>query len=439
MKAKPKTLHTLGGTHDVLLGDVAYWKAVRDAVSQIAEFYGFGLIETPILEYTDLFVRSVGRATDIVEKQMYSFTTKGGDSVTLRPEGTAPIIRSYIEHGMSNLPQPVKFFYLGPMFRYESPQKGRYREFHQFGFEVIGERSPVIEVQIIEIVLHIFEELKLGKGIVQINSMGCPHCRPMYRKLLSTFYKNRAREVCQDCRKRLGVNVLRLLDCKEEKCAITRANAPQIVDSLCEECHNHFKVVLEYLDELTIPYMLNPHLVRGLDYYTRTVFEFLPEEKSSEGGGTSFDGGAQRQVALGGGGRYDELSKLLGGKDTPAVGVACGIERIIHEMKSRHVPLPQIPAPAVFLVQLGELARKKSFLIFEELRKAGVMSAESFGRDTIKSQLKLADKLNVKFALILGQKEALENSIIIREMQSGRQETVSLESFVKEVKRRLKK
>lgn len=439
-KTKVKLLQAPSGTHDILPQDQIYWRKIEKVVEDICEFYRFGRIDTPILEYGDLFARTVGGATEIVEKQMYTLTTKGGDYLALRPEGTAPIARAYIEHGMKNLPHPVKFYYIGPMFRYESPQKGRYRQFHQFGLEVLGEADSVVDVQIIQICTEIYRELGLGGMGLEINSIGCAGCRPIYKKLLSSFYRARAKQVCADCRRRLKTNVLRLLDCKEEKCTITRHSAPQTIDHLCEECHNHFKKVLEFLDELEIAYILNSHLVRGLDYYTRTVFEFLPPEGYLDVGGGATQGEYEslRQVALGAGGRYDNLLKTLGGKDTPAVGAAAGIERIVNEMKGRAILLPEEKQPNVFLVQLGDLAKKKSLRVIESLRKARILVAESIGRDSIKAQLKAADRLGVKLALIIGQKEALEEEIIVREMGTGRQETVSLSDLVKTVREKLK-
>jgi len=359
---------------------------------------------------------------------MYSFKTKGDDFLSLRPEGTAPVVRSYIEHGMFNLPQPLKLWHLGPFFRYESPQAGRYRQFWQFGFEILGEKSPVMDVQIIQIFYNILEKIHLKNLIVEINSIGDNQCRPYYKKLLGSYFKSRAQSLCPDCKRRLRENPLRILDCKEEKCQRIKAQAPQMIDHLCEECHNHFKEVLEFLDEIELPYRLNPYLVRGLDYYTKTVFEIY--------GDTGEDG---RQDALVGGGRYDALVKLLGGKDTPAVGAAAGIERIIQVMKTRDIKIPKEgPEAKVFLAQLGELAKRKSLKLFEDFRKAKIPVFESFGRDSLKAQLNRANRLGIKYTLILGQKEALEGTIIIRDMETGKQETATMEKVVREMKKRLK-
>jgi len=424
---KPK-FQSPTGMHDILPEEQKYFQRIYNICTDMAEFYGFKKIETPILEEADLFSRGIGLSTDIVQKQMYSFKTKGDDFLSLRPEGTAPVVRSYIEHGMFNLPQPLKLWYLGPFFRYESPQAGRYRQFWQFGFEILGEKSPVMDVQIIQIFYNILEKIHLKNLIVEINSIGDNQCRPYYKKLLGSYFKSRAQSLCPDCKRRLRENPLRILDCKEEKCQRIKAQAPQMIDHLCEECHNHFKEVLEFLDEIELPYRLNPYLVRGLDYYTKTVFEIY--------GDTGEDG---RQDALVGGGRYDALVKLLGGKDTPAVGAAAGIERIIQVMKTRDIKIPKEgPEAKVFLAQLGELAKRKSLKLFEDFRKAKIPVFESFGRDSLKAQLNRANRLGIKYTLILGQKEALEGTIIIRDMETGKQETATMEKVVREMKKRLK-
>jgi len=423
---KPK-FQSPTGMHDILPEEQKYFQRIYNVCENIAEFYGFKKIETPILEEADLFSRGIGLSTDIVQKQMYSFKTKGDDFLSLRPEGTAPIVRSYIEHGMFNLPQPLKLWYLGPFFRYENPQAGRYRQFWQFGFEILGEKSPVMDIQIIQIFYNILEKLHLKNLIVEINSIGDNQCRPYYKKLLGSYFKSRAQSLCSDCKRRLRENPLRILDCKEEKCQRIKAQAPQIIDHLCEECHNHFKEVLEFLDEIELPYRLNPYLVRGLDYYTKTVFEIYGDT-----------GEARAQDALVGGGRYDALVKLLGGKDTPAVGGAAGMERIIQAMKTKDIKIPKEAETKVFLAQLGELAKRKSLKLFEDFRKAKIPVFESFGRDSLKAQLNRANRLGIKYTLILGQKEALEGTIIIRDMETGKQETAKVEKVVREMKKRLK-
>jgi histidyl-tRNA synthetase len=444
MSKKPK-FQSPTGMHDILPSDQKYFQKIYGVSENIANFYEFQKIETPILEETELFSRGIGLATDIVGKQMFSLKTKGGDYLTLRPEGTAPVVRAYIEHGMFNLPQPVKLWYFGPNFRYEKPQAGRYRQFWQFGFEVFGEESPVIDAQIIQIFYNILGELKLKNLIVEINSIGDSQCRPYYKKLLVSYFRSRELSLCADCRRRLRENPLRILDCKEEKCQRIISQAPQMIDHLCENCHSHFKDVLEFLDEIELPYRLNPYLVRGLDYYTKTVFEIYRESEDYNPPATSshsLNGERvpdQAQGALTGGGRYDALVKLLGGKDTPAVGASTGIERIIAAMKTKTTRSLQEPLPKIYLAQLGTLAKRKSLRLLENFRAAKIQVSESFGRDSLKAQLARADKIGVKYTLILGQKEALEGIIIIRDMETGRQETIKTEKVVREMKKRLKK
>ncbi len=416
------------GMHDVLPEDQKYHKRIYDIVSDIASFYGFLKIDTPMVEQEELFSKGIGSSTEIVQKQMYSLKTKGGDSLVLRPEWTAPIVRAYLEHGMHSWAQPVKLWHYGPCFRYERPQADRFRQFWQFGLEVIGEKSAVIDAQIIQIFYNILKELKIKDLIVQVNSIGDSQCRPYYKKLLSSYLKSRDSSLCSDCRNRSKVNVLRVLDCKEEKCQPIKANAPQVLDHLCDECHAHFKEVLEFLDEAEIPYNLNHTLVRGLDYYTKTVFEIFSSNKEGE-----------MSLALGGGGRYDRLVKVLGGKDTPAAGGAFGVDRIINLMKQEEIEVKEKEDIQIFLAQLGDLAKRKSLKLLENFRKAKVRIAESFGRDSLKAQLSRANKLGAKYTLILGQKEALEGVIILRDMQTGKQKVVKMEQIVKEVKKNLKK
>lgn len=416
------------GMHDILPDDQKYFRKIYELCEEMANFYEFERIETPILEETEIFSKGVGTATDIVAKQMFSFKTRGGNYLTMRPEGTAPIVRAYIEQGMQNLPQPVKLWYFGPYFRAEKPQLGRYRQFWQFGFEALGEESPVLDVQIIQIFFNILRDLKFKNLIVTANSIGCSQCRPYFKKLLVSYCGNREASLCADCRRRLRENPLRILDCKEEKCQMVISQAPQIIDHLCEECHKHFKEVLEFFDDLSLPYTLNPYLARGLDYYTKTVFEI---SENSEGG--------KKLGALTGGGRYDNLAKILGGKPTPACGGAAGIERIIVLMKEKGTKFPQPSLPKLFLAQLGDLAKRKSLALVEEFRKIRIPVSESLGRDSLKVQLNRANKIGVKYTLILGQKEALEGKIIIKDMATGKQETVKLEKVVGETVKRLKK
>jgi len=423
MAKKPK-FQRPKGMHDILPQEQKYYQKIYDVVLNVADFYGFGKIDTPIVEQEQLFSKGIGLSTDIVKKEMYTLKTKGGDSLALRPEWTSPIVRAYIENGMSSWSQPVKLWYFGPCYRYERPQAGRYRQFWQFGFEVLGEQGSVVDAQIIQIFYDILQELKLKGLIVAVNSIGDNNCRPYYKKLLANYFRGRQSSLCSNCRRRFKENVLRILDCKEEKCQPIKADAPQILDHLCDECKKHFKEVLEFLDEIEIPYNLNPYLVRGLDYYTKTVFEIFAEKE---------------EIALAGGGRYDRLVKVLGGKDTPASGAAAGVERIIDLMKSQDVKFAKETKPKIFLAQLGELAKRKSLKLLKNFRKAKIKVAESFGRDSLKAQLNRANKFEVDYTLILGQKEALENVVIIRDMRSGKQEVVKIDKIISELKKKLKK
>lgn len=462
-KEKPKNFQSPRGTHDILPGDQVVWEKVRDSMRAISSFYGFERIETPHFEDTDLFTLGIGRNTDIVAKEMYSFKTRGGDALTLRPEGTAPVARAYAEHGMINLPQPVKLYYIDSFFRHEKPQRGRYREFSQWGLEIMGDESPVSDAEVIRVFTLLLEEWGFKDYIVEVNSIGCPTCRGPYRAQLAQYYRSKIRALCRDCKDRFKENPLRLLDCKEEKCVMVRKGAPQLLDKLCEPCKNHFRLLLEFLEEMKIPYALNPHLVRGLDYYTKTVFEAFIEEPPKEATAPVSESapvgeGAEavlsasappaeeperepaphaKRLAVFGGGRYDNLIELVGGKPTPACGGALGIERFAGLIRD-HGKAPETPKPNAFFVQLGDLAKRKSFRLMEDLRHAGISMAESLGRDSIRSQLKVADRVGALYALILGQKEALDGMVILREMSSGIQETIPQEKLVETLRRKLK-
>ncbi len=426
------------GMHDILPEEQKYFQKIYNVCENIANFYNFKKIDTPVLEETELFAKGTGLTSDVVQKQMFSLRTKGGDLLTLRPEFTPSIVRAYLEHGMQTWPQPVKLYAFGPLFRYEHPQAGRFRQFHQFNLEILGEESSVVDAQIIQIFYNILSELRLKNIIIEINSIGDNQCRPYYKRLLTGYFKSREESLCSDCRRRLRENPLRILDCKDEKCQRIISQAPQIIDHLCESCHRHFKEVLEFLDEIQLPYRLNPYLVRGLDYYTKTTFEFFVESPLKDKPAEGVLEPAVRS-ALGGGGRYDGLVKLLGGEETKACGGALGVERIMLAMKTKETKSTEaIPTP-VFLAQLGNLAKRKSLKLLEDFRRARIHVGESFGRDSLKAQLKMADKLESSYTLLLGQKEALEGTVIIRDMKTGKQETVKLEKAVREVERRLKK
>lgn len=423
---EPFVSHTLRGMKDVLPEDQPYWEQLRRVTERLARDYGFSRIDVPVVEFTNLFTRSIGSGTDIVEKEMYSFVTKGGDKVSLRPEFTAGICRAFIQHGMHILPKPVKLFSAGPVYRYDRPQEGRYREHYQVNFDAFGEIDPILDAQMIQIAHRVIQSLGIKSVQVQVNSIGCPTCRKNYIALLTNYLESKKNKLCQDCKRRMETNPLRVLDCKEDKCSQVAASAPQSVDHLDDDCRNHFKTLLEYLDELDLPYIINPQLVRGLDYYTKTVFEI---RSGLEDG---------KQNSLGGGGRYDGLIKMMGGEDTPAIGFALGMERVIMEMKKVQAKSYRPPRPKVFLAQLGNLAKKKSLRLFADLEKNGILVAESFGRGSLKSQLKIANRLGVELTLILGHKETLDGTVIVKNMSTGVQETIAMGKLIDWIKKKLK-
>jgi histidyl-tRNA synthetase len=414
------------GMRDILPVDQPYWERVRKSLAVACQEYGFNRIDLPALEYTNLFVRSIGEGTDVIDKEIYSFTTKGNDNVSLRPEMTAGLVRAYIQHGMSVLPKPIKLFSIGPLYRYERPQEGRYREHFQANFDIFGEDDPILDAQIIHLAQRVVSQLGLKHIEFRINSIGTAESRRDYEKILVRHFEFQKNKLCQDCRNRLTTNPLRILDCKEDKCAQLVISAPKFADYLDQESKDHFKRLQEYLNELEISYIISPQLVRGLDYYTRTVFEIYS---------TDSDG---KKTALGGGGRYDRLIQSLGGEETPAIGFGLGVDRLVLEMKRLQVKLHQELKPKVFLAQLGDLAKKKSLRLFSELQKNGILVAESFGRGSLKSQMRVANRLGVEVALILGQKEALDETVILKDMISGTQETVTQDKFVIAVRKILK-
>ena len=411
------------GMHDILPKDFLYFDKVEKSLKKIVGLLGFERIETPVLEDVRLFERGTGITSEVVQKQMFLVKTKSHEVLAMRPEMTPGVLRAYIESGLSRVFSPAKFYYLGPIFRYEQPQHGRFRQFYQFGFEILGGDSPVFDAEIISGTYRVLDDLRLKNLMVRINSIGCKTCRAAYVRKLKEYYRDKLSKVCRDCVKRYSDNPLRLLDCKEEKCQPFKAQAPQTLDYLCSACRHHFKQVLEYIDEMKVPYLIDFTLVRGLDYYSRTVFEIFVE-------GLDF--------AIGAGGRYDYLSETLGGPRMAAVGIACGVERIVAALKSQGLaPLAKQRA-RVFLIYMGEQAKKKSLNLLESLYDGGISAKEAFSKDSLKSQLRMADKEGSELALILGQQEVFEDVIIIRDMQSGTQESVPVRKMVEEVKKRLK-
>ncbi|MGB9763083.1 MAG: histidine--tRNA ligase [Minisyncoccia bacterium] len=414
------------GMKDILPNDFLYYDYIYENAKKVFEYFGFQRCEPPLLERAELYNKGVGVNTDIIEKEMYTLKTKEeGELLALRPEYTAGIIRSYLENGMFNWLQPVKLFSFGPVFRHEKPQAGRYRQFYQLNAEIIGDESPVLDVELILIVREFLKSLGFKDENLEfrINSIGCNKCRHNYIKDLKKYYEVNYKNICEDCKKRLKTNPLRVLDCKNNKCQNVKEKAPNILDYLCDDCKKHFTTVLDLLDYLEIPYVLDKTLVRGLDYYTKTVFEVI--SKSKEG-----------DFAVAGGGRYDYLVKLLGGIDRPSVGVAFGVERLVEELKIIKKKI-EFPQPKVFLIQLGDAAKKQAFKLLLKLKDNNISVAYNLEKDNIKSQLKNADRLKTPYALIIGQEEVINGMVILKDMTSGLQETIPFDKIINELKKRI--
>ncbi|MFA5948261.1 MAG: histidine--tRNA ligase [Candidatus Gracilibacteria bacterium] len=403
------------GVHDILPVDQEYFTYIKKVVRHRARQAGFRRITTPMFEFTEVFKRSIGEGSDIVTKEMYTFPDRKGRSLTLKPEGTAGVVRSYIQNGMQAWPQPVMLFYFEPHFRYDRPQKGRYRQFWQFGFEILGESDPALDAQVIQMAYKILEDLGIDKLVsLQLNTIGSSEDRKKYMLVLQDYYAGKERSLCEDCLARLTKNPLRLLDCKMEDCQILAKLAPKMNDYLAKEAVDYHKELKEYLDEIEIKYTENSQLVRGLDYYNNTVFEF-------------WDADVGAQNAIGGGGRYDGLVELLGGVKTPAVGFSAGVERIIANMKREKIRVPTKDDLHVFVAQLGIEAKKKCLPLIAELRESGIKTMGALGKGAINIQLRLADKFKVQYAVLMGITEVREGTAIIRDMKKGVQEKVKLE------------
>ena len=410
------------GTHDILPEDQQYHTYIKKAVRHRARQAGFKRIETPIFEDRAIFERAIGTHTDIVEKELFAVVGKDKEKdLVLRPEYTAGICRAYIENGMQVLPQPVQLYAFGPCFRYDRPQKGRYRQFYQFDFEIIGISDPSLDAQLIQVLTKIYDDLQiLDRLTLQINNIGEPSDRANFAKALQDHFIGKERNLCEDCQRRLQSNPLRILDCKNEDCRILVKLAPtlkQFISSVSQEFHAR---LLEYLEEYGIPYLENPLLVRGLDYYNQTVFEF-------------WDRSTGAQNAVGGGGRYDPLMEILGGQKTPGMGYAGGVERTIWHMKEAGVEAPQKDQVDVFVAQLGPIAKKQCLRLIEALREKGVHTIGALGEASLKSQMRLADKFEARYTLLLGQLEVKEGTIILRDMKAGRQNSMPFEKAIPEV------
>ncbi len=416
-------IQLIKGFKDILPDESRYWREVETLAAEIFDHFGFAELRPPILEKTGLFEKSIGQGTDIVEKEMYTFSDRKGDLVTLRPEATACVVRAYIQHQLYAANPYRKLYTIGPMFRRERPQKGRYRQFHQINAEVFGIKAPYIDAQLILLVSTLFNRLRIDDVSVHLNSLGCGQCRPGFKKELSAFLEHHRDTLCNDCRQRLDRNPLRVLDCKMESCRQVTSNAPSIAACLCPDCQDHFAAVRTLLDELKVDYQLDSRLVRGLDYYTRTTFEVQT-------------GSLGAQNAIAGGGRYDELVKLLGGPDQPAAGFAIGCERLIELMKQQN-DRPDAPGIDLFIAALGEESRKKAFSWLSNLQISGISTEMSFEERSLKSQMKQADKFKAASTLIIGETELAGGKVILRNMQTKDQEELPIDNLVEHLRNAL--
>ena len=399
--------------------DIFIWQHIESSAKKIFHNYGFQEIRLPIIESTDIFIRSIGESSDIVDKEMYTFPDKANRSVTLRPEGTAPAVRCYVEHNLNTLPSPQKFFYTGPMFRYERPQKGRFRQFYQIGVEAFGSAEPSQDAEILVMLKNLLEQIGIRELNFEINSIGCEACRPDYKNALLAFFGDKLPEFCPDCKRRYSINPLRILDCKVERCIELRQGGPAVTDYLCDDCRKHFDELLSMLQMMNIRYTKNPNLVRGLDYYTRTAFEVTSEHL-----------GAQKAVAAGG--RYDKLVKEFGGPDTPAIGFAIGMERLAALLKETSEE--RLPTPKAFIATLGNEAERAGFRIAEALREEGHHVEQTYGGASLKSKLRRADRIGAEFAIIIGDDELKAGKIQWKNLRNGEQGTVEINNIASVLK-----
>jgi histidyl-tRNA synthetase len=401
------------GVQDILPPDIYIWQAVEAGAGDVFRSYGFQEFRPPIMEFTDVFSRSIGETSDIVEKEMYTFADRGGRSISLRPEGTAPIVRSYVQNHLHNLPSPQKFYYTGPMFRYERPQKGRLRQFYQIGVEAFGSAEPMMDAEVISMLMAFLEKAGLEGPGLQINSLGCPQCRPAFREAIDGFFSSRLGALCEDCRRRHERNPMRILDCKAAGCVQQRRDAPQAADYLCNACREHFGELRGLLEVLEVPHEVNPALVRGLDYYTGTIFEVASERL-----------GAQNAVAAGG--RYDGLVKDFGGPSSPAIGFAVGMERLVSLLKERAAPSP---TPDIFIASLGSDARKEALKAARRFRDGGRWVELGSGGDSLKSQMRRADKFRAEYVIIIGEDELESGSAVWKRLKDGATGRIGLDDI----------
>ncbi len=394
---------TLTGIQDILPPEISIWQHVEAVSRDVFKIYGYQEIRVPIIEATDVFTRSIGETTDIVEKEMYTFLDKGGRSVTLRPEGTAPFIRAYVEHHFYNNPSPQKYYYTGPMFRYERPQAFRYRQFYQIGAEALGVEDPKLDAEIISMLAAILKNIGLEGLNFEITSIGCKHCRPGYKTALKKYLHDKISRFCKDCQRRYDINPLRILDCKVASCINARQGSPAVTDSLCTDCREHFDSLRHYLELLHVPHIINPNLVRGLDYYTKTAFEVSSESL-----------GSQKAVAAGG--RYDSLVDEFGGPPTPGIGFAIGMERIIPLIKDS---MDKHEGPDLFFSTLGNEASEKSLVLAEQLRSEGLWVEINYDNSSLRSQMRKADRIGAKNVVVIGENELRKGEVVIKDMIDG--------------------
>ena len=408
-------IQAVRGMNDILPDQVAWWKQVEEVARDVLEAFGFQEIRTPLMEKLELFARSIGEGTDIVEKEMYTFTDSKGQLLALRPEATASVVRAYIEHNLRANPALRKFYTIGPMFRHERPQKGRYRQFHQIDAEVFGLEDPMVDAEMIYLIDHLLGQVGLTERRICINTLGCRICRTTYRKRLQEFLDQRSDELCPDCQRRRHINPLRSFDCKVDRCGQVLAEAPVIIDALCAQCAEHFQRVQEYLGMLGVSFEIDPRMVRGLDYYTRTAFEVITDRLGA-------------QNAVGGGGRYDGLMRELGGPDLPAIGFAIGMERLILLLQQER----SISGwhPDIFVAALGTKARQTAFRLVQELRVQRIATEMDYEGSSLKSQMRRAGKLKVPYVLIIGDDELAEGKAVLRDMEEKSQVHVPLDELV---------
>ena len=400
------------GTKDMLPSEAYRWNYVENKFKELAKQYGIREIRTPMFEHTELFTRSVGETSDVVQKEMYTFQDKGNRSVTLKPEGTAPAVRAFIESSLYAEAQPTKMFYFTPAFRYENVQKGRLRQFHQFGVEIFGSKEASVDAECISIAIRALNELGLNKLTLNINSLGCPNCRSKFDEALKSFLTENHDELCETCKTRFDRNPMRILDCKERKCKEITKNAPVILDFLCEECETHFEELKKYLGAMNIDFVVDGQIVRGLDYYTKTVFEIINND-----------------LTVCGGGRYDKLIEELGGPDMPAFGFGLGLERLLMTLQEENIEIPMPALVDLYIGSMGADAGMNAFALTYELRKQGLKCETDHMKKSVKAQMKYANKIGARFTMILGDNELAERKAKVKRMSDGEQFEVSLDAL----------